>query len=133
MKNVKIKNSANETVKAGCIVMNDKNEVLLVSEPDKIVWTYPKGHAENGENVEDTAKREVFEETGYKVQIIRRLSDVTYAHGKTGELIRVAMFLAHPLEKLERAESNIKLKWFSLDEAKETIYPSLAFLLNELI
>lgn len=44
----KIKNESGETMKAGCVVVNDNNEVLLVSRADEDIWSYPKGHAEEG-------------------------------------------------------------------------------------
>jgi len=132
----KIKNENNETVKAGCVVMNDKNEVLLVGDKEGKIWTFPKGHAENDETIEQVALREVQEETGYKVEIEKRLSDLTYTHGKTGELIRVAMFKAKPLEKseknLEEEEKYSQSAWFSLEKAKEILYYNLAFLLDEI-
>lgn len=132
MEHTKIKNSQNETLKAGCVVTNQKNEVLLVSSINEEIWTFPKGHMENGEGLEDTAIREVLEETGYKVEIVKRLSDVTYTNKQNGELIRVAMFLAKPIEKTETTESETKSFWFNIEKAKEIIYPNLAFILSEI-
>lgn len=129
----KIKNKDNETIKAGCAVVNDKGEVLLVSRKDEDIWSFPKGHAEDGETLEDVALREVKEETGYEVKIEKRLSDIIYTHGKTGELIRVAMFRAKSIsEPSEITEKDTKSKWFPLEEAKKTIYHNLAFILEEL-
>src|SRR3989344_3008289 len=127
MEHTKIKNSNNETLKAGCVVLNQKNEVLLVSLVENEIWTFPKGHMENGETLENTAVREVLEETGYKVEIAKRLSDVTYTNKENGELIRVAMFLAKPIEKLNVSEEKTKSFWFEIGKAKEIIYPNLAF------
>lgn len=42
------------------------------------VWTLPKGTAEEQEAPEDTALREVLEETGIEAQIIEPLEDITY-------------------------------------------------------
>ena len=96
MEYTKIKNSNSETLKAGCVVLNKKNEVLLVSLIENEVWSFPKGHMEKEEKLEDTATREVLEETGYRVKIVKRLSDITYTNKENGKLIRVAMFLATP-------------------------------------
>jgi 8-oxo-dGTP pyrophosphatase MutT (NUDIX family) len=128
----KIKNENNETVKAGCVVVNENKEVLLVGDKEGKIWAFPKGHAEDGETLEQVALREVKEETGYEVEIIKRLSDVTYPHGETGELIRVAIFEAKPVEKTNEGERNIQSLWFPINKAKEIIYKNLAFLLDEL-
>ena len=44
----------------------------------KEVWTLPKGTAEDGEEPEVTALREVLEETGIEADIIQPLQDITY-------------------------------------------------------
>jgi 8-oxo-dGTP pyrophosphatase MutT (NUDIX family) len=136
MEHIKIKNKNNETIKAGCVVVNDKKEILLVGDTEGKIWSFPKGHAENGETLEQTALREVQEETGYMVEILKRLSDLTYTHGQTGELIGVAMFEAKPVKKLEKnlddGEKNSQSAWFSLEKAKKNVYYDVAFLLDEI-
>jgi len=51
---------------AGCILFNDKKEVLLVNTVG--VWLFPKGKQREGEPLLKTAARETFEETGYHVK-----------------------------------------------------------------
>lgn len=48
----------------GGLVMNEKNEVLLIFRKGK--WDLPKGKLDPGEKLEDCAVREVEEETGLK-------------------------------------------------------------------
>ena len=120
-----------ETLKAGCVVVNDKHEVLLITDADRKIWTFPKGHMEQNEALEETATRETFEETGYHVQIIKRLGDMTYKHENTGESIRVAMFLARPLGTVETPESQTHSEWFSIEDAHDILYFNLRFLLDE--
>ena len=128
----KVKNENNETLKAGCVVLNEKGEILLVSNQEGKVWSFPKGHTEHNEDLEQTAMREVQEETGYSVDIIKRLSDATYIHGETGEHIRVALFLARAVGVPELAEAETRSKWFSIREAREVIASNLVFLLDEI-
>lgn len=52
---------------AGVIILNKDLEVLLQRRGDDNKWCIPGGGMELGETVEETAKREVFEETGLKI------------------------------------------------------------------
>lgn len=57
------------------------HEVALIRTKNmkgKEVWTLPKGTAEEGESREQTALREVLEETGIEAEIIEPLEDITY-------------------------------------------------------
>ena len=49
-------------IAAGGLVVNELGELLLMYRRGK--WDLPKGHAEDGESIEETALREVEEETG---------------------------------------------------------------------
>ncbi|MEC3883043.1 NUDIX hydrolase [Halobacillus sp. HZG1] len=53
---------------AGCLILDNQNRVLLQHRTDNHQWSHPGGAVEIGEAVEDTVKREVFEETGLRVQ-----------------------------------------------------------------
>ena len=46
------------------IVLNEKNEMLLIYRSDNGCWALPAGCLELGEGIEDGARRETFEETG---------------------------------------------------------------------
>lgn len=45
-------------------------EYLLIKNKKGGNWGFPKGHVESGESEADTARREVFEETGLNIDII---------------------------------------------------------------
>jgi 8-oxo-dGTP pyrophosphatase MutT (NUDIX family) len=67
----------------GGLVYNDKNEVLFIFRNKK--WDLPKGGIEKGEEIEDTAIREVEEETGVKgLKIIRKLSKTYHIFKRSG-------------------------------------------------
>lgn len=53
-------------------------EVLIVHRPRYDDWSLPKGKAEPGESGEETALREVEEETGYRCVLGREIPTVHY-------------------------------------------------------
>ena len=124
-----IKNDAGEIVKAGCVVV-DGNKVLLLTDINHKTNAFPKGHAETGETLEETAIRETLEETGYKVEIIKRLQDVVYYHQEIKASVRVAMFLANPIERTNDGEGNAE--WVDATKARELIWPNGIPLLDEI-
>jgi 8-oxo-dGTP pyrophosphatase MutT (NUDIX family) len=58
-------------VGATIIVLNDKGEILLNRRSDTGTWGIPGGSMELGEELEETATRELFEETGLKLKKAR--------------------------------------------------------------
>jgi 8-oxo-dGTP pyrophosphatase MutT (NUDIX family) len=96
--------------------------VLLVHRPKYDDWSFPKGKADAGESIEQTALREVREETGLDCRIIRPISSVRYTYKGKESISRpkvVHYFLMAPaggrLEvngyEIDRAE------WFDTHEA----------------
>lgn len=73
-----------EEIAAGGIILSARDgqeaRVLLVHRPKYDDWSFPKGKAEEGESLEETALREVKEETGLDCRIIRRLDPVRYRY-----------------------------------------------------
>lgn len=67
-------------------VLVDAQRRVLLREPaghyDGYVWTFPKGRPDRGETPEQTALREVREETGYRARILARLPG-SHAGGTT--------------------------------------------------
>ncbi|MGL4609872.1 MAG: NUDIX hydrolase [Trueperaceae bacterium] len=49
---------------ASVVVMDEQNRVLLGRRSDNGFWSPPAGSSELGESLEQTARRELFEETG---------------------------------------------------------------------
>jgi ADP-ribose pyrophosphatase YjhB (NUDIX family) len=51
------------------------------------VWALPKGLIDEGERGSETAVREVFEETGLRASLERKLGDVRYVYTWEGERV----------------------------------------------
>jgi 8-oxo-dGTP pyrophosphatase MutT (NUDIX family) len=66
---------------AGVIITNENNQILVLyrGEPFNDV-SFPKGKQENNETLEQTAIRETKEETGFDVQIIRKIGVNKYEY-----------------------------------------------------
>lgn len=112
--------------KSGAIIVKYKNgkpEVLLQyrGRNDLKDWSFPKGGMEEGETPEETAKREVMEETGLKIEMIKVLPTLYYHNQHDGE-VRQYMFLAKPITNETRPEfSRDKVEWVGLDKVAEKL------------
>ncbi|MFN8639038.1 MAG: NUDIX domain-containing protein [Dehalococcoidia bacterium] len=70
-----------EAVSAGGVVYrirDGRGEIVLVARPGTNLFALPKGTPEGGESLEETAVREVCEETGLEVEIVEPLVQIAY-------------------------------------------------------
>lgn len=82
-------------------------------------WSFPKGHVENDETEVETAKREIWEETGLTADIDTNFREVVTYYPKPGIIKDVVFFIATPTGGEEHAqEEEIRqLGWFSFEDA----------------
>lgn len=103
--------------KAGAIILSsDFKSIALVNHPQKNDWSFPKGHVEGGENFQQAMQREVMEETGMEVKIVKKLPFMEYRNNNEDD-VTVAMFLVvfqSSDSKLSKGQE--KVEWFSIDE-----------------
>lgn len=59
-------NIENNRLKYAVIAAKYKGKWIFVRHKERTTWEIPGGHREEGENIKDTASRELFEETGAK-------------------------------------------------------------------
>lgn len=85
-------------------------------------WTLPKGTPDPGETIEETAIREVEEETGLRVKIVDRLSAISYTFVQDGVRIEktVHYWLMEPIGgDLARHDHEFeRVRWVSFEEAQ---------------
>ncbi len=108
---------------AGGVLLKDNKEVLLIKNPSN-VWTFPKGLVEKGESPEETAMREVFEETGVKGDIIAYLGEISYFYYFKGEKIfkKVKFYLMKYVSGTPKPSWEVKeTRFFSLKEAEKVL------------
>ena len=118
------KSKTNFEFSAGGIVQ-DGDKVLMVKvenlEGQKI-WTFPKGHIEEGETSEAAGLREVQEETGFRCEILSPFDKIQYWYKRGRKLTKksVVWFLMKPLEKTGEhdPEEILETKWMTIAQAE---------------
>lgn len=92
------------------------------------VLTLPKGHPDDGESPEQTALREVREETGVHARVVERLEDVRYFYQRDGRKISkiVTFFLLEHVDgdPERHVDDEVEVaRWMPLpDAARELTY-----------
>ncbi len=109
-------------------MFNAEPVFLLVKSNRSGRWGFPKGHTEKGENGIETAKREIFEETGIKdIVFIEgfREEDIYMIEGTLPETKgketekHSIYFLANALSEPSGSDQSeiSEIKWCSIEEA----------------
>ena len=119
---------------AGGLVSNERGEYLLINRHG--IWDLPKGHQEEGEDIRDTALREVEEETGAKnleAGDLICITDHCYFRNSIWHLKHTWWFNmrhAGPVDLVPQKEEDIsKAVWIdksSLPQFLADTYPSIA-------
>ena len=66
---------------AGGLLVRKKGnraQICLVSKKGGRVWAFPKGRVDENESLEETAVREILEETGHRAEVIDKLDCIEY-------------------------------------------------------
>lgn len=98
------KSSHNPIPQAGAIpvrLKNDRVEYCLITSTRSQRWVFPKGMIEDGDSLEETARKESYEEAGLLGEILPDPVGV-YEYSKSGKQLLVTLFLL----KVERAEKD---------------------------
>jgi len=87
---------------AGGVVVRgtgDELEVVIAGRDSDRTWVFPKGTPDPGETIEQTALREVREESGLDVEIVRSIGTIEYWFAVPGERVHkvVHFFLMRAL------------------------------------
>jgi 8-oxo-dGTP pyrophosphatase MutT (NUDIX family) len=91
-------------------------EYLLVQDKRTLrEWVLPKGHIEFGERMQETAVREVREETGVWARVISELDDVSYA--VNGDPVKVQFYLMEAVEEGQPCDHGREHAWLPFEKA----------------
>lgn len=103
-------------------------EILLQRHKNGGHWAYAKGHVEGNETDEQTALREIREETGLVVELFTDFREVSTFSPKPGVMKDVVYFAAKAMPNAQttpQEEEVLDIKWVSPDKAIEQLtYPA---------
>jgi 8-oxo-dGTP pyrophosphatase MutT (NUDIX family) len=114
---------------SGGVVVRGSETIVIVptrrGAQGQRVLALPKGHVDPGETPEQTAVREVREETGVDAELVEELGEVRYFYQRDGKRIfkRVSFFLfAYGGGSLEDHDDEVEeARWMPLEEAAHAL------------
>lgn len=111
-------------------------EVLLVHPSGnynrRAPWSIPKGLADPGETLEQTARRETLEETGVAAGELRSLGHVVYTKSRK----RIECFAGEPVDDAEPRCASWEVdaaEFLPVDQARRQIHPDQAVFIDRLV
>jgi 8-oxo-dGTP pyrophosphatase MutT (NUDIX family) len=122
-------------------------KILLVLHKKFNKWVQPGGHIEDNELPEETAVREVFEETGVKVKLLGerfpreddfiRPLGIQKNRNKAGDLHIDITYVAIPVGYVEPehiSDEILKIGWFDRDQLEEiSVFPDIRITMDYIL
>ena len=105
---------------------DDEVEILLIQDA-KDRWTIPKGHIEEGETAQQTAKREIGEEAGLtNTEVYGWLGKIHFRYRRVDKLVLMTtqIYLVKALgdtNAIQKEEWMNGIKWFKFADALDAI------------
>jgi len=127
-------------VAAGALVFDKQNRLLLHQRSDNGYWGIPGGFMELGESAEETARREIYEETGIILGEIE-LFNVYSGNGRKQVLengdkffdVIILYTCKNYRGDITFNKESLAVKFFPLDLLPEKLFPSQKDLFDDLL
>ena len=123
VKHYKLNDNFDYENSCGAIVFNENTEKILLVKMHNGNWGFPKGHIENNETKEETAIREVLEETNVRIKIIPDFErEVKYIpNEKTIKKVTIFMGITQDEEVTIDTSEIEDFKWCTYEEALKLV------------
>jgi ADP-ribose pyrophosphatase len=109
----------------GVVIENDNDEILLIQSyryvTNSIGWEIPAGGIEEGETLEEAAKRETLEETGYTVTEPQLIYTFNPSNGMSDAVFNIVKCKAiSGIDDFDKNEVK-ECRWIPISEIREMI------------
>lgn len=104
-------------------IINGELRFLLIRNKRSTYWGFPKGHMEKNETKEDTAKREVLEETGIHINIIPDFSVKSEytIQGRVEKTVTIFLASTDDTNTIIQKEEIEDYVWYNYEKAYEVL------------
>lgn len=117
---------------ASAVVTNENGHILLQKRKDNDLWSLPGGVMEIGESIEETIVREVWEETGLEVEVLKCIGIYTdpkhvieYSDGEVRQQFSICFECRIISGSITVSSESVEVNFFSLNEIKKLeIHPA---------
>jgi ADP-ribose pyrophosphatase YjhB (NUDIX family) len=117
----------NSIVPAASAVVTDSNgKILLHKRRDNALWSLPGGALELGESIEQAISREVKEETGFEVEVLKCIGIYTdpehiiaYSDGEVRQQFSICFECRIIGGELSISSESYEVQFFTVEETKQ--------------
>lgn len=110
-------------------VIIENNKILLNKDEKDDFWKIVGGKAQEGETLEETAKREAKEEMGIDIKIIRPMNSMVL--WKKDKAIVLIHYLAKRIGEVKPGPETSDWKWIDINNLPKEVAPNVTMVVQE--